>query len=235
MDEMIKDLGVTGDVETRVRALFDEFRQATRNWQRDNGPKLRDLHEQRTQADQAGDQAKVAELDQQIVTLQQARLAPRDSLLKQLADVLNPEQIEKVKDVVIESRGMLRWITRDMTLTDEQKAKLDAIIKALPDPNEATAAPQRMGENIRALLEKTVTEVILTDAQRQALAAMTGEEVFFDKVAKLGLSDVQKEQIARFQAPDRGRRGGRGGPESRPASGPHGPEGGPPPGEAPRD
>jgi len=226
VDELIKDTGVNEETGTKVRALFDEFRQAVRTWQADNGPKLRDLSEQLQAAREAKDDAKIKELTEQIRKLQQERLASREKLLKQLGEILTPEQLEKAKDVVIEWRMRLRFITREMTLTDEQKAKLAAIVKDWKENVDEGLIPERRGANFRALVEKVVTEVILTDAQRQALAAMTGEEPFLQKVSKLELTETQKSQVEAFRA-GLERRRFRGGPGSRPAGE------GPPPGAGP--
>ena len=74
VDDLIKELALNDETAAKVRSLLDEFRQATRNWQRDNGPKLRDLYEQLGQAQQAKDEAKVKDLTEQIRKLQQDRL-----------------------------------------------------------------------------------------------------------------------------------------------------------------
>ena len=237
VDELIKELALNEETATKVRALFDEYRQATRNWQQENGSKLRDLYRELGDARETKDDARVKDLTEQIKKLQQERLVPRDNLLKQLGDILTPEQIEKVKDVVIEWRAVLRMITRDMVLTDAQKTKLEEIIKTWREDTGEVTAERRPFANLRALFEKVVTEVILTDSQRQALAAMTGSETFFEKVMKLDLTDAQKAQIERFRGgPERGRRA-RSGPASGPTSGEAPPAGSPPPppaGEGPQ-
>ncbi len=235
LDELIQELALTEETAVKVRGLFDEFHQAMRDWQRDNGGKLRELFEQAAQAREDGDEARVKELTEQILKLQRDRLAIRDHLIAQLKEVLTPEQLEKVKDIVIEWRMRLRWITRGMDLTDEQKAKLEAIVKDWKEDAEEGLRPERRGANFRALIEKIVTEVVLTDAQRQALAAMEGEEGFFEKVTQLDLTEAQKGQVERFQAGlEWGRRPFRGarGPGSGPAGGPRRP-GGPPGSEGP--
>ncbi|MCJ7544323.1 MAG: hypothetical protein MUP47_07130 [Phycisphaerae bacterium] len=234
VDELIKEMGLTEEAGAKVRALFDEFREGTRTWQRENGSKLRDLYEQFRDARESSDEPAVKELTGQVRKLHQERLALREKLLTQLKEILTAEQLEKVKDVVIEWRAMLRRITRDMTLSDQQKAKLDQIIKEWREDTDEALVPERWGTNFRALIEKVVTEVILTDAQRQVLAAMQGEEKFFEKVMKLDLTEAQKQQVDRFRVGPERRRRSRGGegPETRPASGPQ-PPAGPPGGEGP--
>lgn len=229
VDELIKELALSEEAAAKVRSLFDEFRQATGNWQRENGSKLRELYEQLGEAREDNAEAEVKQLTEQIRKLLQERLALRENLLTQLKEILTGEQLEKVKDVVIEWRMMVRRMTRGITLTDEQKAKLAQILKDWREDPEEPIFPQRLGANVRALIEKVVTEVILTDAQRQALAAMEGDEKFFEKVMKLDLTDVQKEQIERFRVgPERRRRVPEGqGPETRPASRPRRPAGPP--------
>jgi Spy/CpxP family protein refolding chaperone len=234
VDELIKEMGVNEETGTKVRALFDEFRQATRNWQQANGPKLRDLFEQLRTAREAKDEAKVKQLTEQIRTLQHERLAIRDNLVKQLGEILTPEQLEKAKDVVIEWRMRLRFIMREVTLTDEQKAKLAAIVKDWKEDVDEGLIPERRGANFRALVEKVITEVILTDAQRKALAAMTGEEPLLQKISKLDLTDAQKAQVEALRT-GLERRRPTGGPRSRPAGAPRrgGPAGEQGPGPGP--
>ncbi|MGA2266213.1 MAG: hypothetical protein ABSH10_07275 [Phycisphaerae bacterium] len=199
-DRLVKEMGLTGDKAAKFRQLFGEYRQAITDWRNQNGSKAQDLRDQIRTATEAKDEAKAKELRSELKKLMADQLAIRDKLLTQLGDILTPDQIEMVKDVVVEWRARVWRILRDVNLTDDQKAKVHQILKSQPQDMESDNPPAQPGKAFQALMEKIVSGALLTDVQQKALAAMTGEGTFFDKVAKLDLTETQKTQIDKIKA-----------------------------------
>jgi len=195
-DRLVKEMGLTGDKAAKFRQLFGEYRQAITDWRNQNGSKAQDLRDQIRTATEA----KAKELRGELKKLMADQLAIRDKLLTQLGDILTPDQIEMVKDVVVEWRARVWRILRDVNLTDDQKAKVHQILKSQPQDMESDNPPAQPGKAFQALMEKIVSGALLTDVQQKALAAMTGEGTFFDKVAKLDLTETQKTQIDKIKA-----------------------------------
>ncbi len=199
VDRIVKELGLSGDKETRFRQLFGEFRQAMKEWRDQNGSKLADLHAQLKKAQEAKEETKVKELRDQIRKLVESRRAIREKFFKQLGEILTPDQVEQVKDIVLEWRARMWHIVSSLNLTDDQKTKVRQVLKSWREEMEDEAALPSKVHPFRSLLEKIATDVILTDVQRQALDKMKGEGPLLEKVMKLDLTDTQKVQVEKLK------------------------------------
>jgi len=199
VDRIVKELQLTPEQEPKVRQALETHFQAVRNWTQENGEKMRELWPQMREARQANDENKIKELQAEFKKINDARLKLREDLFKQLTGVLTPEQMEKLKDRIIEWRMRLtEMLARVANLTDEQKGKVREIVKNWREEQETWAAPGRPGRNFQALVEKIVTDVILTKDQRAALAATPAEGDFFEKVMSLDLTEQQKAQVEKI-------------------------------------
>ncbi len=208
-DRLVRELGLSGEQETRLRQLLEEFRQTTRTWWGENGYRVDELRAEWREAREAKDEARVKELREQLKTLLASRLAPRENLFKQLKAMLTPEQVEQVKDAVVEWRARMWRAAREMNFSEAQRAKLRQVLENWREEMEDETVPDLVAKARQALVEKVITDVILTGAQRQALAKMPAGGELMDKVSQLDLSEEQKGQIeALNQRPlERGRRG----------------------------
>ncbi len=216
IEQIVKDLALTEEQTPQVRQAWDAYNQALRNWRDENQGKMRELFGQMRQANEAGDEAKLAELAKEFAKINQARLKPRDDMFTQLTEVLSAEQMEKLKDLVIPWRMQIKAALAEMKLTDEQKAKAAKIINEYKEGQEPGLGMGRRTGAAQAVAEQIVTEVILTADQRTALKKIEGEDPLLRKVQQLDLTDAQKDQIQKIADAMRSR----GGRRQQPAAGP---------------
>jgi Spy/CpxP family protein refolding chaperone len=220
-DRLVKELGLTGDKEASFRQLLREFHQSVKNWQEENASTLEKLHARLKEAREAKDEAKAKELREQIRKRVASRIVLRDNLFKKLGEILTPEQIERVKDTLIEWRARMWRTAHDLNLSEEQKTKLRQVFKNWREEMEDETVPDALAKARQSLIDKIITDVILTDAQRKALAKMTAEEPLLEKVRRLDLTKEQKAQVETLskKPPEHGHRGrGEGWQEGEPSA-----------------
>ncbi|RPI62062.1 MAG: DUF3826 domain-containing protein, partial [Planctomycetaceae bacterium] len=201
-DRLVKELALTEDKQKQVSQIFDTQKQAVENWQKENGDKLKDIQKQIADAKQAGDKDKLKDLQQQRAKLVESRVALHENLMKQLGDVLTPEQLAKAKtilgqaaDKVVDVMGAIH----QLNLSDDQKNKITEIMdKARADAEKATE-PADKAKIMKDAIEQ-IRSTVLTDEQRKKLQGMlkdkgpdAGGE--FPGIMKLDLTEDQKTKI----------------------------------------
>jgi len=173
LDRIIKDLGLTGETEARVRQIFETHRQAMDNWRKEHGQELDNARTKLREAEQKGDQDATRQAREQVETLMKSRAALRGDLLKQLGEVLTPEQVEKVKAALDAMAGpglggFFQRMLEDLNLTADQKAKVEAIMKEARESAAKLDDPVAKAKLIKDATDKIKAEV-LTDEQRKLL------------------------------------------------------------------
>jgi len=136
------------------------------------------------------DQAQAEEIDKQIAALREELAAMRAGLLARLGEVLTPEQVETVKDVMTYKKVplLLKACTRRNTLTDRQRA---VVLKLLTDAREE-AMVAGSSEDKHGIFNRAVGKVNLyLDAQNK-LAEVMGA-IHADKLqqAEAGLTKLE--------------------------------------------
>lgn len=210
-----EELGLTDEQKTRFDELLAEHRQEMRE-RIDQAREARpQLEKELQQAHEAGDQARIAELEAQLEALR-PEVAGFQDLFDRLQPILTPEQqakLEKLRaDLAARARpaagdvqNLLR-AARRLELNDEQEGKLRQIAQDARQA-ERQGAPD---DPAQAELAKTV--------KSQLLEILTAE---------------QKTEFERLLTAERPGRGGRPGPAGRPGRGGPPDQGPPPAGKTP--
>ena len=197
MDELIEKLDLAPSVETQVRQIFQTHHQAVANWRREHGEDFRELAEQYRKAADAGDDKKAEAIRKKMHKLKEGRRKLRDELTKQLADVLNDEQMAKVKECFARHRrrsaaGLA--VLQQLDLTDKQKAQVREILDDAGKKAEKLDDAEEKKKVRRAAFEKIRTKV-LTDEQRKCLKTMKRRAHDRNPFAKMDLTDEQKAKM----------------------------------------
>lgn len=178
-DKIIKLLNITDPAkETQIRQICQTRHQEMDKWRKENGQKVKELHEQIKAAREAKDQAKVKELQSQLKPMREARQKIQIEFLQQLDGVLTSDQVSKVKNMMKEGILTERHVQHMMgklELSTEQKAKVDEIIKAAHQAAENAEEFQDKEKIWNDTLQKIANEV-LTPQQRTKLEELKKHE-----------------------------------------------------------
>ncbi len=97
LDRLLTELNLTEDQRKQVGQIVDTHRQATENRRKENQATLRDLNKQLDDATESGDKDKIKAAGQAVEKIDPSRKAEQENVIKQLKDVLTPDQSEKAK------------------------------------------------------------------------------------------------------------------------------------------
>jgi len=171
VDRIVARLKLTGDKEAQFRQAMDTYAQAQANWYRENAAKIKALGEAFKKATKAGDKEAIQAARKDRAELFKARGELYQTLMKQLADFLTPEQVAQVKNTMQPGpRVRILGSLRRAGLTDEQRAAVAKILKdaqAAADKAEDAKAAATIWKQAVAKIHKDV----LTDEQRAAAKA----------------------------------------------------------------
>ena len=144
--EVQKELGLTDDQNTKIKAAGDEVRQANQNAGGQGGGFQRNMTQEERAKAMADMQARFEKIAK--------------ALDEKFSTILTPEQSTRLKQLQLQSEGANALTTSDMVtklkVTDDQKAKIQKVIE---DARSQRGQGQRGGFNPNA-----------TDAERQAAA-----------------------------------------------------------------
>jgi Spy/CpxP family protein refolding chaperone len=207
LERILKELNLTEDQQKQVQQIMGTQRQAVRNWRNENQAALKDLQKQLQDAKDSGDKDKIKAANQGIEKIKQSRKALYENVMKQLKDVLTPDQLEKARKFMQEAReqagevhrGPLRLIEglKALDLTEDQKTQARAILDAARKKADAATDPTEKDLIMKVAREKIETDV-LTDAQRIQVRRLEFANAFLKVVRKLNLTDGQKKQIGQI-------------------------------------
>lgn len=196
-DRLAEELNLTPEQKAKVQQIFQTHRQAVQNWQKENGTKLQELHQTLRQAMKDGDKDTAKATHQEIQKIMESRKALQENLIKQLQEVLTPEQVEKVKLML---RAMmnrpvpqLMAALAALNLTEEQKAAVKEITQQAME-KARDAQPEERQAIMREAFEK-ISKDVLTAEQRERLERMKDRHDFLQAIMSLKLTDEQKKQI----------------------------------------
>ncbi len=190
LEKAIKDLDLTEQQQKQMQTILDAHRQALQNWRKEYG--------------EGGKTAGAAPDKERAAKGRQARRELMENTLKQIADVLTKEQMQKVKAALAPKGGALpggMGLIEKLNLTDDQKARMKDIVATAHADAQKAADPAAKRKAIAAGFEKIKAEV-LTEEQRQELekikAAMAQKAPAapgMGPIGKLNLTDDQKAKI----------------------------------------
>jgi len=202
-ERILKELNLSEDQQKQVQQIMSTQRQAQKNWRNENQAALKDLQKQLQDAKDSGDKDKIKAANQGIEKIEQSRKALHENVIKQLKDVLTPDQLEKARKFMQEGREQdgevhpgMRVLDRlkGLDLTEDQKTQARAIFDAARKKADALTDPTEKQLIMKVAREKIETDV-LTDAQRLHVRRLESANAFLEVVRKLNLSDDQKKQI----------------------------------------
>jgi len=180
IEHILKELNLPEDKAAQVKSILETGRQAMENWRKENQEQFKELRQKAQAARQSGDKDALKALREDMAKLEASRKAVWDNIRKQLADVLTPDQLAKVEQIVQGAVQQVRQrverlfeVLAKLDLTDDQKAKIKAIREQAIKDIQAADTPQKKRETIRAAFEK-ISEV-LTPEQRELLKKLRQE------------------------------------------------------------
>lgn len=175
-ERILKELNLTGEKEKQVKQILDTYRQDNENWQKQNGEEVRKLFGEIRAAREAkkDDEAKAAQ--EKLDKLMAGRNEKREALTKQLGEVLDKEQMEKVKSILASRRGpggpggpgmRPAAMLERVGLTAEQKEKVKAIMDAADEASKGKT-PEESADLHKKAFEQ-ISKEVLNDEQRAKL------------------------------------------------------------------
>ena len=206
--KLVKELALDEEQQKAVKAAIDTFVQAEKNWQSEHGEELKALM---TQIREVGreDREKARELRTKQQELMKGRAQLRQTLNKQIADVLKEEQKTKFAAILrAEAQpdpiATLRAALPKLGLSEEVLKKAnDVLAKAETDAKSARARAKA------DVVRKAVGDVkaLLTDEQKAQLEKMLAARQQPQNARLPGalgqlkdLTAEQQEQIAKAMA-----------------------------------
>ena len=169
LGRILNELDLNDQQRQQVKDVFQSHRQAVENWVKEHGKELRELTVKLREALRDRQVEVVKSLRKQMDELETSRKQMQDSLMQKLSEVLNKQQMEKIRQLLtrpIQGGDILRQMQR-LNLTEEQKKAIQDILKGLRD----TAKGDGRREALRAVHKKILDEV-LTPEQKKQLQGM---------------------------------------------------------------
>jgi hypothetical protein len=110
-----------------------------------------------------------------------------EDTMKALADVLKPEQMDRLKQIQLQRRGPQAFtdaeVQKSLNLTDEQKEKIKTInedlTKEMGDLRGGGRGNPQAGEKMAAVRKEATDKImaVLTDPQKETWKTMTGKPI----------------------------------------------------------
>lgn len=207
LDTLIKELKLTADQAKQLAQAVEAQKQAVQNWDKEHGAEAAKLRQQIDDARKAGEREKVRDLMEQARKLAESRKALHENFMKQLEDVLTKEQMEKARGFFAQNRPLtpatgaigferIKAAIAQIDLGDDQKAKIEEILKAARTEAEKTDGLEAKAKIWRDAFDKIRTDV-LTEEQRKTLAEVKppGMPELEKLLEKLNLTQDQKGKI----------------------------------------
>jgi hypothetical protein len=177
--KLLRSFNLAPEEEARVRQILETHHQAVQNWRSENKSKFKEIREQVRSAREAKDREAMKAAREEMKGLMDSRKALHEDLLEQLDDVLDEEQMARVKQLSARPpmgpamRACMRMAgaARRLGLSDEQKESVRGILRAAKADAVKTDSPEAKEQIWEAAFEKIRNE-ILTEQQRARLQEM---------------------------------------------------------------
>ncbi len=210
---VLSEMELTDDQIEAVRTVLKEHHDAMREWQEDNREAMKAIREKMKElhAAEERDEEAIKALRDEMAELMSGTEVLREQLETDLGEVLTAEQVEAVLEAIRPQRGrpghgsdraagegpgrgadmLSRILVGELALTDEQKAK----IKAIVENERADGEVQRPMGDRHFRLAKQIAEEVLTDDQREFLDAYKAAMIDGAALRHLDLSEEQRKVL----------------------------------------
>ena len=198
LDKVLKSLELSEEQAQRVEQIWTTHRQAVENWRKEHQGQFKELHAQAGKAKENKDTEALKAVREKMRKLIELRKRVAEDLFKQLGEVLNDEQMAKVRRAM-PHRGVARRPNRmaafkDLDLTEEQKARMKAIREETKGLLEKAKTREEKGKILRESFSKA--EEVLTEEQRRKLKELIKRQRRqHDPLAGLDITTEQKKQV----------------------------------------
>jgi Spy/CpxP family protein refolding chaperone len=200
---LVKELGLSGKPAAELHKVLVAYRQDMVAWINKNGPEMTKLRRQIRMAHiggKVGANKEVLAAVERLRKLQIEQKAKADGLYVRFKSVLTDEQIAQARRIInppprTQAGASLHLLQR-LTLTKEQKARIDVILKAA---RIAAADPKTKGNPMQMAWERIVTNV-LTEKDRLKLEEVKKASRRRVVRAMLGGVDLTEAQYVKIEA-----------------------------------
>ena len=183
IEQVQKEIGLSGDALAAVRDLQNKVREESREMMADFG-NFRDMSREEREA--AMEKAR------------EAREAVTKDADAELAKLLSDEQNSRLQQIALQVKGARalqdKEVAAKLGLSEDQTGKIDSIVSSMEDSTRELMEAARSGgrdgfaevrTKIEALAKETdeKLEAVLTDAQKETFAAMKGDAFELDRRA----------------------------------------------------
>lgn len=165
LSRILNELDLNDQQRQQVKDVFEAHRQAVDTWVKEHGKELRELTAKLREALRSNQVEVVKSLRKEIGKLETSRKQMQNSLMQKLSEVLNKQQMEKVRQLLprpIQGGDIFRQMQR-LNPTQEQKKAIQDILKGLRD----TARGDARREAMRAVHKKILDEVLTPEQKKQ--------------------------------------------------------------------
>ena len=195
---LLDSLKLTDDQKTRVTQILETQKQDLQNFRKENGPKIQELEQAIRKATEAKDSDTVKAKREELAKIREARKAMHQKLMKQLGDVLNADQMNKVRDSFAKLReqpgARAMAMLSQLNLTEDQKKKAKDIMDDARAKAQQPSDPAQKEKIIKEAFDKVRTDV-LTDEQRKQMEKNKERFEMLGMLKGLSLTEDQKKQI----------------------------------------
>lgn len=228
LQQLVDELQLTAEQQTQVDQIAQQYFQEMRD-QRQNGPaseetrqameKMRTLRRDLREAQAAGDQPKVDQLNKELEDLRQQGpgAKQREELLAKIEPILTPEQLQKynqIKEQLLQGRGavdltnpaILGRAVHSLQLTEEQRGKIDELFeqyrtgraqagREVEAPEQQELGKKLYDDVLKVLTEEQVAQLKRWRPQADVTLMLRNPRVLKRLVDRLELTDEQKTEI----------------------------------------
>ena len=223
LGKLLESFNLSEEELARIKQILDTRRQADANWKKENAEDFKDIREAMAQAKKDGDSAAMRAAGERMRKLMASRKGGFDEVLVQLSEILNKDQLAKVKSLMSPQKpGANSYLLRPqifnaalekLDLTDAQRAEIKKIQDAVNAKVEKARAAMKEAKTheekseIMKGLGQATTEAwdkiktILGEDLTAKLQQIAGEmaknaQKRNDPFAGVNLTGEQKEKIA---------------------------------------
>jgi len=196
MERLAKELDLNEQQKAKVAEILKAHHQAMMERRKELAPKMKELHQQIREAQEAGEKEKAESLRAEARKIMEGQMDSAEKLRKDLAAVLSEEQTDKLMAHLrrAHARGLvaehLKAAMSKLELTDDQK---QAIRKTMADAKAEAAKAEGWEAKARIVTQAhgKIMSTVLTEEQRKKLEQM--HEGFRQRVFDmLKMTDDQK-------------------------------------------
>jgi len=195
---LLDSLDLSPEQRARVEKILADQRQVDENFRKENAAKMQELEQAIRAAREAKDADALKAKQAGLGKLFEARGQLHEQSMKQLADALSAEQMQRVRAAFDQMRQQpaMRALAglAGLNLSDEQKQRAQAILDDAGEQAKATADRAEQDRIFKAAMDKIHTEVLTEEQRAQAEKNRVRQELL-GMLRGLRLTSEQHERI----------------------------------------